>query len=80
MRITVFVDGLNPVVLNATRVVVQTDDGTPVLAAVTHPNGEIQCNHVDDGPAFPKLLRDCGIERTVIVEHIRVPTIEDFKI
>lgn len=80
MRVIVF-DGIgNPIIVNATRIVVTDDNGTPVSASVQSHTGDIRTNHVDDGPSFQKMLHDCGIHQTVVVEHLRVPTLEDFKI
>jgi hypothetical protein len=64
------IDGMGRVtVASATRVLVTADDGTPALAAVEWMPGAISCGHAGEGDEFALMLRNMGIDRTVVVER-----------
>lgn len=72
-------DGLgNPTTLDATRVVVTTDSGTPVAMSVELMPGMIENAKAEDDD-FNVKLRAHGIDRTVQVDPIRAPRISDFE-
>jgi hypothetical protein len=72
-------DGLGrPVTLAATRVIVTTDSGTPVAFSVELMPTLIDSSNADD-ENFNARLRAHGIDRSVQVDTVRAPRIDDFE-
>ncbi len=58
------------VVMNATRVLVTMDDGTPAMVASEWMSGEISCSHAGEA-GFGAMLTALGVDRTVVVSKLR---------
>jgi hypothetical protein len=72
-------DGLgNPTTLDATRLVVATDSGTPVALVIELLPGMIETSRAEDDD-FNTRLRVHGINRSVQVAEVRAPRIADFE-
>jgi hypothetical protein len=77
MRVHIL-DGLgNPLVLPAGRVLITTDNGTPMALAVQLGPGVVETTCADDAD-FNVRLRVHGIDRSVQVDTLRPPKIADF--
>lgn len=63
-----------PIVLPATRVVVQDEHGNPLMIAVEDGPGTHICGMAGD-PDFPNLMKTLGIDRTLIVTKPELPTL-----
>ena len=64
--------GEEPIVLDASQVVVTLPDGSPIaLAAVFGGTEGVQVSHCKD-PEFNKILKKLGIDRTTVVENMKV--------
>ncbi len=67
----------NPLVLQATRVLITSDDGTPLALAIEHftaADGRAQFRVFRAGdPDFAQQLRHHGIDKTVLVTSLTLP-------
>lgn len=76
MRVELLLRGINgePLVLDATLVIIRRDDTTPVCVAGEYgPEDSIRCSHALDKD-FNETLRKLGINRTVICEELVLPS------
>ena len=67
--------GGQPIVLPCTQILICQDNGTPIVVAVEYgPEGAQAVGSVGHNPSeFHRLLKALGIERTVIVDTIKMP-------
>lgn len=75
MRLKILPQGINgdPVILDARLVVVELDDGTPVMVSGEYgPDGAVRASHAGDED-FNQTLQALGIKRTVICDSIVPP-------
>ena len=65
------ISGPKPLRLEATQIVVYSDDGTPIMVAGEYgPKGAYRVAHVGDAD-FNQVLRAFGVQRhEVVVDHI----------
>jgi hypothetical protein len=66
---------LQPTVLPAHSVIVEDSEGNPIFVAVCLDPKTIICARADE-PDFHALLRNLGIDKTVIVKQEKVKPIE----
>ncbi len=65
--------GSDPVIMDATLVLVEMEDGTPVMVCGEYgPDGAVRASHAGDDD-FNKTLNSLGINRTVICDTIVLP-------
>ena len=72
MRLEIIPDGIGsePIILNASQVVVKGDNGDPVQIAAEHgPEGVLLLSNVDDED-FNEALRSIGLDITVICKQL----------
>lgn len=64
-----------PLVVNAAQIVIRQDNGTPIAAAACYgPDGTIAVGSLaHDQNGFHRMLRQLGINTTVLVETLRLP-------
>jgi hypothetical protein len=78
MMLVHILDGLgNPRTMPASRVLVTTDDGTPLALSVALGPSLVESTHAGE-PDFNVKLRIHGVDRTVQVDRLRAPRIADF--
>ncbi len=78
MRLEIL-DGLGkPLVLHCTRVLVSSDDGTPLSCSVELAPGVVKTAHAGEaGDQLNRLLKGCGVDRTVVTTRLEPkPAIE----
>ena len=67
------IGGAEPLVLEATLVLVELDDGTPIMVSGEYgPEGAVRSAHAGDKD-FNQTLHALGINRTVICDTIALP-------
>ena len=67
------IGGGEPLVLEATLVIVRWPDGTPMCVAGAYgPDGVVRASHCKDKD-FNETLRKLGIDRTVICDELVLP-------
>lgn len=65
--------GAEPLVLDATLVLVELEDGTPVMVCGEYgPEGAVRASHAGDDD-FNKSLNMLGIDKTVICDTVKLP-------
>jgi len=65
--------GAQPIVMEASLVLVELDDGTPVMISGEYgPEGAVKSSHAGETD-FNKTLRDLGIDRVVICDSVVLP-------
>lgn len=69
MRVKLHNGLTQPLVAEATSVVVEDDQGNVIFAAQTLGGGRIQFTHMDD-PEYHQILRQFGIFKTVIIKDV----------
>lgn len=72
MRLEIIPDGIGsePIILNASQVVVKGDNGDPVqIAAERGPQGVLVLANVDDDD-FNEVLKSIGLDITVICKQL----------
>ncbi len=75
MRVTILPNGIGskPVVLEATLVVCEHDNGTPFMVAGNYgPEGAERASHALDDD-FNDTLRKMGVNKTVITDKLQLP-------
>jgi len=69
MRLEIIDASGKPQIIQAARVLICTDQGTPCAAAVQHTPTGVTIVRVEDGPRFRNTLRALGIDRTLILHR-----------
>jgi hypothetical protein len=69
--------GLKAQILEADRVLVTTDDGTPIAVVSEYAKGAHFASHAGE-PDFNRMLETLGIHRTTILTAIQAPRLDDF--
>lgn len=75
MRLEILPDGVGgqPLILNATLVVVYHDDGSPIMVSGAYgPEGAIRSSHALDAD-FNATLYALGVRRTSICDELKLP-------
>jgi hypothetical protein len=74
VKLEILRGNLQPVVLDdVSRILVTTDDGTPLTVTCEWSPGTVIASHAGEGGKFTQVLAALGIDRTVVATPLDAP-------